>query len=280
MKQTLHRRALLQRAGLMAASVPLTALAVDGMWTTPRRLVTTHHAFGAEPIAGREPLRVMHVSDLHLHSIGKLEQLILEQLHETRPDLVVLTGDSVDRPAGLAALETFLQECPRGPRVLAIPGNWEYRAKISSATLRACYERQGVELLINQAVTVEKNGARLRVTGLDALRGGNPNPQLALADLSPAAHHLMLIHCPVIRDRLQLPPGHCVDLVLAGHTHGGQIAPWGRAIVLPPGSGRYVSGWYRDGGPPLYISRGLGTSGVPIRLGSTPELACIDWHLG
>jgi len=264
----------------MAAAVPLSALAVDGMWTTPRRLVTTHHPFGIAPAAGGARLRVMHVSDLHLHGMGKLEELILEQLHEARPDLVVVTGDSVDRPSGLATLETFLEECPRGPRLLAIPGNWEYRAKISSATLRSCYERHGVELLVNESVMVEKDGVQLRVTGLDALRGGNPNALAALEGLAPAAHHLMLIHCPAIRDRLELPAGHSVDLVLAGHTHGGQIAPWGKAVVLPPGSGGYVAGWYRDGMAPLYVSRGLGTSGVPVRLGAAPELACIDWHFG
>jgi predicted MPP superfamily phosphohydrolase len=67
--------------------------------------------------------------------------------------------------------------------------------------------------------------------------------------------------------------------MLSGHTHGGQIAPFGVALKLPHGSGGYVAGWYRGDGVPLYVSRGIGTSLVPIRIGATPELAQFDWSL-
>ena len=78
------------------------------------------------------------------------------------------------------------------------------------------------------------------------------------------------------------PPlaGPAVSLMLSGHTHGGQIAPAGLPIVTPPGSGRYVTGWYVEGGPPMYVSRGIGTSTLPIRLGASPELVIVDWWLG
>ena len=61
----------------------------------------------------------------------------------------------------------------------------------------------------------------------------------------------------------------------AGHTHGGQIAPFGVALVTPPGSGAYVKGWYGAGGQRLYVSRGLGNSDIPFRIGSPPELALL-----
>lgn len=65
-----------------------------------------------------------------------------------------------------------------------------------------------------------------------------------------------------------------ITLMLSGHTHGGQIAVGGWAPLVPPGSGRYVRGWFRgDGAPPLYVSRGIGTSVLPLRFGATPELA-------
>jgi predicted MPP superfamily phosphohydrolase len=58
------------------------------------------------------------------------------------------------------------------------------------------------------------------------------------------------------------------------------VAPFGVATIMPKGCGRYVAGWYRDaGGPPLYVSRGIGTSGLPIRIGATPELVQIGWEL-
>ncbi|HEU0012912.1 MAG TPA: hypothetical protein VFQ45_04475, partial [Longimicrobium sp.] len=71
-----------------------------------------------------------------------------------------------------------------------------------------------------------------------------------------------------------------ITLMLSGHTHGGQVNLFGWAPVLPRGSGRYVRGWFRDPGAiPLYVSRGIGTSQYPVRLGSPPELALFDIYL-
>jgi predicted MPP superfamily phosphohydrolase len=67
--------------------------------------------------------------------------------------------------------------------------------------------------------------------------------------------------------------------MLAGHTHGGQIRPFGWAPFRPRGSGRYVSGWYRNPEPPMYVSRGLGTSIVRARHRSVPELPVFEWGL-
>ena len=126
-------------------------------------------------------------------------------------------------------------------------------------------------------------GTGLRITGLDDLRSGRPDATAALAAAEPMPNHLVLAHCPAQRDQLHLPPHHAADLVLSGHTHGGQVAPLGMPVVLPPGSGRYVAGWYgRQGGdalPPLYVSRGVGTSLIPIRLGAVPEVAVFEWTL-
>ena len=178
--------------------MPLAA-AIDGVAITPRRLVTSTHSFGQA--ASTDRLRIVQVSDLHVHGIGTLERQLLEQLHESQADLIVITGDSIDRAESLPLLDRLLGEFPRSPRVLAILGNWEYRSGVGPDQFAHTYARHGIELL-------------------------------------------------------------------------------GVATILPPGCGRYVSGWYRDdGGPPLYVSRGIGTSLLPIRLGATPELVRIDWGL-
>jgi predicted MPP superfamily phosphohydrolase len=64
--------------------------------------------------------------------------------------------------------------------------------------------------------------------------------------------------------------------VISGHTHGGQIAPFGHALYTPAGSGRYVKGWYRKGNNSMYVMRGIGTAHFPIRLGASPELLVLD----
>ena len=274
---SLSRRTLLRRACLVAGAVPLAA-AIDGVAITPRRLVTSNHSFGQAASVDR--LRIVQVSDLHVHGIGTLERQLLEQLHEAQADLIVITGDSIDRAESLPLLDRLLGEFPRSPRVLAILGNWEYRSGVGPDQFAHTYARHGIELLVNQSIELEHRGRTIRVTGLDDMLYSQPEAASAIGDDRPLDHHLVLTHCPITRDTLGLPPEHTASLVLSGHTHGGQVAPFGVASILPPGSGRYVAGWYRDdGGPPLYVSRGIGTSGLPIRIGATPELVQIDWGL-
>ena len=274
---TLSRRTLLRSACLVAGAVPLAA-AVDGVAITPRRLAASKHTFGQATTPDR--LRIVQVSDLHVHGIGTLERQLFEQLHEAQADLIVITGDSIDRSACLPALNTLLAEFPTAPRRLAIMGNWEYKSGAGLRSMERTYERHGIELLVNRSIEVEHRGRTIRVTGLDDILYSQPNAATALGDSRPLDHHLVLVHCPITRDTLGLPPEHAASLVLSGHTHGGQVAPFGVATIMPKGCGRYVAGWYRDAGkPPLYVSRGIGTSGLPIRIGATPELVQIDWEL-
>ena len=272
------RRALLKRACVVAGGVPLAAAAIDGLLITPRRLTTSDHAFG-DP-AARQRLRILQISDLHLRRIGPLEQALVQRVHDSPADVIVITGDSLDGGGSLATLEDLLRELPRGPRTLAILGNWEHWSRIPLDALARAYGRHGVELLVNRSVEIEVHRSRVRVTGLDDLVAGAPDAAAAVRGATPCQHHLVLAHCPAARDSLGLPQEHAASLVLSGHTHGGQVAPFGLAMLTPIGSGRYVAGWYRAGGPPLYVSRGLGNSGLPVRIGSTPELVRIDWSLG
>ena len=273
------RRALLR--GCLAAGAAGAAVAVDGTLITPCRLATSHHAFGAAATGrGGRPLRLVQVSDLHLHGIGTRERQLLARIDEARADLIVITGDTVDRPDALPILAALLAELPSAPRKLAILGNWEHRCGAAGSALARTYERHGVELLVNRSVDVAHEGSTLLVTGLDDLMLGRPDPAVALAAATRRDHHLVLAHCPAARDALGLPPEHAATLVLSGHTHGGQIAPFGVAPWRPAGSGRYLAGWYRDdGGPPLYVSRGVGTSLMPVRIGAVPEMVRIDWSL-
>lgn len=270
------RRRLLVGAGLAGGGLAMAA-AVDGFLVTPGRLQTTDHVLPRPAPAAR--LRLAQVSDLHLHSIGRLETHLLATLHDSRADLILFTGDMIDRRLDLWRLETFLRECPTGPRRFAILGNWEYWSGVPLEAFERLYDRHGVELLVNRSVEVAVAGTRVRITGLDDLRGGRPDAAAALEAGAPSPNHLILAHCPHSRDAVALPAEHPADLMLSGHTHGGQVAVLGHPLVLPEGSGRYVSGWYRDAGPPMYVSRGIGTSLLPLRLGTPPELVRIDWAL-
>jgi len=267
-----------RRRFVAAAGAGLSAVAAGASVRDSRRLETTVHAVGA-PVVGGGLVRLAQISDLHMATFTPFFREVAARLHDLRPDVLLFTGDMIERTAGLPALTAFLAECPEVPS-FAILGNWERWSGVSLDALRRIYDRRGTELLVNRSMDVALGGRRLRITGLDDLVGGAPDAAAALGSCAPADHHLLLVHCPAARDACLLPAGHRVDLVLAGHTHGGQIAPFGLAPVRPPGSGRYVAGWYRDAGPPLYVSRGVGTSLVPVRIGATAEIAVFDWPLG
>jgi predicted MPP superfamily phosphohydrolase len=269
-------RRLSRRSWLtITAGIVPVAGAVDGCYLTPRQLLTSTLTFGT-PAADR--IRVLQVSDVHLRGIGALETRLLEAVHAASADLIVFTGDMIDREKSLWPLEMLLREFPRGPQMFAIPGNWEYWSGVRFEALGRTYDRHDVQFLVNRSVEAEVRGTRIRVTGLDDVRASQADPQAALADATPLPRHLVLAHCPVTRDLVPLPDPHPASLMLSGHTHGGQIAPLGFPLVRPAASGRYVAGWYRDAGlPPLYVSRGIGTSMIPMRIGSTPELVQIDW---
>lgn len=267
-------------ASAVAIGIPIAA-SVDGLLVTPRRLDVTRHTVG-KSAPSASPLRIVQVSDLHLRGLGMVEEQVLEAIAAARPDIIVHTGDMLESPRGLEPLREFLEHCPAVPS-FAIPGNWEYASGVSLAKLGQLCEAVGIEWLVNRSVVVSHAGSVLRITGFDDLRAGRPDAATALRSTEPATNHLVLAHCPALRDQLNLPAQHAADLVLSGHTHGGQVAPLGMPVVLPPGSGRYVAGWYgREGGdalPPLYVSRGIGTSLIPVRLGAVPEVAVFEWTL-
>jgi len=262
--------------GTGLAAVP-AAVAIDGFVITPRSLVTTMHSFG-RPAGTGPSVRIAQVTDLHMARMGSLHERLLAMLHDAGPDIVVLTGDMIERAAARGSLDDFLRELPDLP-TFSILGNWEYWSGLAVDGYRRLFDNHSIDLLVNRSVTVNVGGGTLRITGLDDLVAGHPDPEAAVVEAEPCRNHLLLAHCPASREACPLPAAHTPSLILSGHTHGGQIAPFGWAIVRPWGSGPYVAGWYREGGPSMYVSRGIGTSLMPVRIGATPELSVFDWSL-
>jgi predicted MPP superfamily phosphohydrolase len=257
--------------------------------------VTRHHVGGGQVSAPR--LRIVQLTDLHLDAIGAHEERVAAAVAAQGPDLIVFTGDSIDDAAHVGVLGEFLDMLDGPTRKLAVVGNREHAGGVDLRELERVYAKRACELLVNDVADLHVGGRRVLVTGLDDLIGGTPDPARALVGSEPTANHLLLAHCPAQRDAIRWEPvspaatarvadGPVVDLtpyrprwMLAGHTHGGQIAPFGWAPFRPRGSGRYVSGWYRDAVPALYVSRGIGTSVIDARHRAVPEVPVFDWEL-
>jgi predicted MPP superfamily phosphohydrolase len=133
--------------------------------------------------------------------------------------------------------------------------------------------------LCNESATLTYRGARLRIVGFDDPVVGQPDPARALADPVPGVPEIWLIHAPAYIDTLPTDTPR-PSVILAGHTHGGQIRLPGRTLYTPPGSGRYVSGWYRGPLGPLYVLRGIGTATVRIRFCCPPEIPIFTLQAG
>ena len=230
-------------------------------------------------------IRLVQLSDLHLQEFDSHAEAVARRVNELAPHVLVITGDSIDRSDRLSVLAEFLGALELRSSILATLGNWEHWAHVDLVALEDTYARYGCTLLMNRTVTLDTGSTQVVVTGLDDSTGGRPDPRAALAGVPGTANHIVLAHSPAYRDALSAwveqnagASQYRIACMLAGHTHGGQVNLFGWAPVRPPGSGRYVSGWYRENGLPLYVSRGIGTSIAPIRLGAPPEISVFEWQ--
>jgi uncharacterized protein len=218
-------------------------------------------------------VRIACVTDVHLTTkVSAAARAALEHIARERPDVVVMTGDICNRRRHLPTLTAWSREA-RGTRAtFATYGNWEHYALINRLNAEAAYDKAGVEFLCNTTGKVRVNGATLTVVGLDDPVEGRPNLAAALAGVGRDETTVLLVHAPGYVDDLPRDVSPAPALILAGHTHGGQVRLPFYTPVLPRGSGRFVAGWYRDTPAPLYVSRGIGTVLLPARLFCPPEL--------
>jgi predicted MPP superfamily phosphohydrolase len=204
-------------------------------------------------------------------------RLVVERTNAERPDLVVLLGDYVIK--GVAGGRFMTPEAManelaglRGPLgVVAVLGNhdwWYDGPRVQKALVGA-----GFRVLDNEAVVLERGGRRFWVAGIGDLWAGSPDPARALATVPDDEPVLALTHNPDVFPRV---PAR-VALTLAGHTHGGQVRLplLGAPIVPSQFRQRYAAGLVEEEGRRIFVTPGIGTSIVPVRLGVPPEISVV-----
>ena len=225
--------------------------------------------------------RVVQLSDFHLDEYTEpffLEEVVA-QVNRLAPDLVLLTGDYITRGSLTFVLDR--RAAHRCAEILStincaqkfcILGNHDVAVNASMVT--QALQARGLPVLRNSYETITVRGDSLHV-------GGTADPVTDIPDLSgavpahPSGPVLVMIHAPDYVDSVrEHPSGHLVDLMLSGHTHGGQIRlPILGATILPPLGQKYVQGHFQFGALQLYVNRGLGTVGLPARWNCPPEIS-------
>jgi predicted MPP superfamily phosphohydrolase len=266
-----------RRIWLMVLTVGLL-LGAAVAWVLPAEpeFEVTHHDMRGESQA--PAFRVVQLSDLHLQHFDKTEQDIVAQVLALKPDLVVLSGDVIDRADALPVLQSFLQALDGLP-VVAVPGNWEHWSGVDFKALATVLaDRPAGRFLLNQRQTYLARDRKVHVIGLDDFTAGQPDAQMLTAAGSNDVH-ILVQHSPGFfgADEVTRRMGaQRFTLCLSGHTHGGQVTLGGWAPFRPVGSGRFVAGFYDVPGCRLYVSKGLGTSVLPVRWGPKAEVAVFD----
>jgi len=221
-------------------------------------------------------LTIVQLSDIHVGTfVGERELgAALELVARAKPDLVVMTGDLIDHEIHYApVLARFARALQSRSRygVYAIPGNHDHYTG-ASEVMRFLREA-GTEVLLNRHVRIgDERGASIVLAGLDDVAGprfGSAGPELARAfgNAPDDVARVLLSHNPAFFEEAH----RHADLTLSGHTHGGQITLFVNPAKLVLRHG-LVRGHYTVDGSQLYVNRGFGTAGPPVRVGSPPEI--------
>lgn len=282
------RRAFLRNAAIAStgAAVVLGATGAREAYADPD--ITRRALAFADLPPGLDGLRIAHLSDLHSGPLvgPDLVRRWRDLAARERPDLLLLTGDLVDsQPDELAPVIEAFQGFPAPLGTFAILGNHDYFD--DPRPIWRDLEAAGIRCLENASALIQRGGATLALMGLQdpmarngrfrrMVFGPGPRPAEAARDLPDDAFRVCMNHRPSEWERA-LEAG--ARLTLSGHTHGGQINPIpgvSSARLLGP----RTRGLYRMGDDLLYVSRGLGVVGLPIRIGAPPEIAILTLKRG
>lgn len=243
--------------------------------TEPHRLTIEHQQIYLHRLPQEfDGFRIVHLSDIHHSPFTSQAQIkrAVETANSLQPDIVALTGDYVSKERRYAAPCAELLGSLR-PRhgVYAVLGNHDHWT--DAALITDLFRAEGITVLVNQGMRFEKKGAAFWLAGVDDSMVGLEDLSLALAGARDDELKLLLAHNPIILRRAARAG---VDLVLSGHTHGGQVRLRSERSSTERPRRRLLKGLARQGATQIYVTRGLGTVVLPVRFGCPPEVSLLE----
>jgi len=229
---------------------------------------------------GFQNFRIVQISDIHLEEFTEpyfLEQMVA-QVNAMAPDLVLVTGDFVSRgPLSLAAswraagLAAEILSTLKAPQRFGILGNHD--VNVGADHVIPPLEAHGTPILVDSYFPLERGRDVIWLCGANDAGTRTPDLNFAIPP-NPRAPVIFMCHEPdYVETVIQHPRFPLIDLMLSGHSHGGQIRlPILGPLILPPMGQKYVEGMFRFDHLQLYVNRGIGTVGLPFRLNCPAEL--------
>lgn len=267
--------------GGMQPETPLRALALNlseaarSALTEPFRLTIEHHQIHLRRLPPAfDGFRIVQLSDIHhspFTSRAQIERAV-DTANNLQPDIVALTGDYISKERQYAApCAELLGKLRARHGVFAVLGNHDHWT--DAALITDLFRAEGMTVLVNQGMRFELKGAAFWLAGVDDTMVGLEDLPLALAGSREDELKLLLAHNPIILRRAARAG---VDLVLSGHTHGGQVSLRSERSASGRPRRRLLKGLARQGETQIYVTRGLGTVVLPVRFGCPPEVSLLE----
>jgi predicted MPP superfamily phosphohydrolase len=271
---TERRRVAPRRAAPLRALAAGLAQLARSAFAEPYQLAVEQHAIGLKRLPRElDGFRIVQLSDIHHSPFTGREQVerAVEVANSLQPDVIALTGDYVSHE------REYVQPCAemlgklRARRgVYAVLGNHDNW--VDAELVTDLFGLAGIKVLNNEGMRFEDKGASFWLAGVNDTMVGLEDLPLALAGSAADEMKLLLAHNPVILRRAARAG---VDLVLSGHTHGGQVTLRSERSASGRVRRRILRGLGRRGETQIYVTRGLGTVVLPVRYGSLPEVSAL-----
>lgn len=254
----------ISRRKFLAAVLLATPGAVfaDAKYLEPTWLKVRHRRIGNGPPAHR----FVHFTDLHHKGDANYLKSVVAKINWLAPDFVCFTGDIIEEEKFLAEALDILAVV-KAP-MFGVPGNHDYWSKISFAPIHQCFNANGGAWLLDEPRTIA--GGKINLIGITCEKYDQ-----ALLPLNPAVKNILLMHYPAWAKRLG---DQKFDLMLAGHSHGGQVRlPFYGPLFVPYGVDEYDLGLFATKAGPLYVNSGIGyIYGYNFRFNCRPEITVIE----
>ncbi len=284
------RRRFLKQSAVLVSATPFVAAGYGLLYGRKDVEVVRQRVRLARLPKGFDSFRIAQLSDIHMgpFTTGDYIRRCVAITNGLKPDLIALTGDYIAWDPGLERSVVSVLASLRAPHgVFGCLGNHEEESE-TEAYVSGLFTAQGVRILRQERTPIRLDGDELNLIGIDCPRTQSErdeeeeyrrdvNRRLHQQLVIPGTVNILLSHEPnvFVFDRAA---DLGIDLILAGHSHGGQLALEfvHRGLNLSHMFYRYTSGWYEQRSTKLYVNRGIGTTGFPIRLGARPEITVLE----